>query len=246
MLIAVGQYSVKLIVVFMSLLLVSCSWFGAKKNATDNTQKFLEDAKKARQSGPLEGDVCVIDGMEYVYGRNVKYMTTPVEPVYVWARRDQYTPSLMDTLPGRVGSPTRSKELSKLEERLARLEEAMEGGGAHLVRPPQPVKDAAGKTWILYFRNDDGVKWYLAEGEVSQQPPGEVIELRRKRVFPSWALQKEIVTLDELDCREAQYRTRELRVTSWDGASQTSGKITPWAHIFSNSPEQYLMDTECK
>jgi hypothetical protein len=246
MLTALRPFIMNLVVIFMSLLLVSCSWFGTKKDATDTTQKFLEDAKKARQSGPLEGDVCVIDGVEYVYGRNVKYMNTPVEPVYVWVRRDQYTPSLIDTLPGRVGTPTRNKELSKLEERLAKLEREMEGGGAHLVHPPQPVKDAAGRTWVLYFRNDDGARWYLGQSELSQQSPGDVIALRRKRVFPSWALQQEIVTLDELDCREAQYRTRELRVTYWDGASQTSGKITPWAHIFSNSPEQYLMDTECK
>ncbi len=235
-----------LMVIFMSLLLVSCSWFGGKKKDIDYTQQYLEDAKKARETGPLEGDVRVIDGMEYIYGKNVKYMNNPVEPVYVWVRRDYYSPSLIDTLPGRVGSPTRTEQLSKLEDRLAKLEEQLEGGGAHLVHPPQPVKDATGKTWMLYFRNDDGVTWYLHERELRQQPRGNVIELRRKRVFPSWAFQKEIVTLDELDCREAEYRTRELQVTYWDGASQTSTAITPWAHIFSNSPEQYLMDTKCK
>jgi len=51
--------------------------------------------------------------------------------------------------------------------------------------------------------------------------------LWRKRTFPTWAFQKEIVTLDELNCRQARYRTRELRVTNWDGSSQTSDKVTP-------------------
>jgi len=68
----------------------------------------------------------------------------------------------------------------------------------------------------------------------------------RKRVFPSWAFQKEIVTLDDLDCREARYRTREVRVAHWDGAAQTSDEITAWANIYSSSPEEYLMDEYCK
>jgi hypothetical protein len=68
----------------------------------------------------------------------------------------------------------------------------------------------------------------------------------RKRVFPSWAFQKEIVTLDELNCQEARYRTRELRVTYGDGKTQTSDKVTPWANVFSSSPEEYLMNEYCK
>ena len=236
-----------LIVIFVVLFLVSCSHSPAtKKNAFDESQKYLEDAKKARESGPLEGDVRVIDGVEYVYGRNVKYMSTPGEPLYVWVRRDLFTPSMGGTFPVRAGSPTKAKELTELKERLAKLERTMRGESTpQTASPEQPFKDATGRTWTRYFGNDDGLEWSLDEG-APLQPSRDVIQMWRRRVFPSWAFQKEIVTLDELDCRQARYRTRELRVAHWDGATQTSDKITPWANVFSSSPEEYLMDEYCK
>jgi hypothetical protein len=238
---------IKLLMIFFCLLLISCSSSAKKdKNAIPESQKYAEAAQKARESGPLEGDVCVINGVEYVYGRNVKYMTTPAEPLYVWAPRNFYTPSFIDMLPGRVGRPTKTtKELTELEERLAKLEQAVRGGSApQKAHPEQPVTDATGRTWTRYFRNDDGVEWYLDEGAL--QPSRSIVQMWRKRVFPRWALQREIVTLDEINCREARYRTRELRVTRWDGTSQTSDKVTPWANVFSSSPEEYLMNEHCK
>ena len=237
----------KLIVILSSIFLISCSSAAVKeKNAIPESQKYAEAAQKARKAGPLEGDVSVINGVEYVYGRNVKYMNSPIEPVHIWAPRYLYTPSFIDTFPGRVGYPTKTtKETAELEERLARLEQAVRGGSApQMARPEQPVKDATGRTWTRYFRNDDGVEWYLDEGAL--QPSRSVVQMWRKRVFPSWALQKEIVTLDEINCREARYRTRELRVTRWDGTSQTSDSVTPWANAFSGSPEEYLMSEYCK
>jgi hypothetical protein len=182
-----------------------------------------------------------------VYGKNVKYMNTPAEPVYIWVRRDLYTPSMGDLFSSRVGTSTieQDKLQNELNERLAKLERRMRGESEpQTARPSQPVKDAAGRTWTRYLRNDDGVEWFLDEG-----PPLEAshwaIQLWRKRVFPSWAFQKEIVTLDELNCREARYRTRELRVTYWDGKTQTSDKVTPWANVFTESPEEYLMNGYC-
>ncbi len=236
---------VKLIVILLSLLLISCSSSAKKKGQVDEAQAYAEAAQKARQSGPLEGDVRVIDGLEYVYGKNVKYMTTPDEPLYVWVRRDLYSPSLIDTMPARAGRPIDAKEQSELEERLAKLERAIRGESASRApAPQQAVKDATGRTWTPYFRNDDGVEWFLDESAL--QPSGGVIQIWRMRVFPRWAFQKEIVTLDDLDCREARYRTRELRVTPWDGPPQTSDRITLWANVFSSSPEEYLMNQYCK
>ena len=65
-------------------------------------------------------------------------------------------------------------------------------------------------------------------------------------MFPEWAKQKEIVTLDEFNCRQTQYRTHQLKVTRWDGKTQTSDKVTPWAKIYSASPEEYLLGEYCK
>jgi hypothetical protein len=241
------QGMLTLSIVFFCLLLISCGSTAKKEqNTMSESERDLLDAQKARKTGPMEGDVRVVDGVEYVYGKNPRYMTNPGEPVSVWAPRYLYTPSFVDTFPGRVGYPTKpTKEAAELQERLARLERAIRGGSApETARPGQPVKDASGRTWTQYFRNDDGVEWFLDEGSLKLS--GSVIELWRKTVFPRWAFQNEIVTLDEINCRQQRYRTRELRVTLWDGKTQTSDKVTPWANIYSASPEEYLMGEHCK
>jgi len=231
-----------LTILFLTFSLLCCST--AKKS--ESPEQLMLDATDARKTGPLPGDVRVINGVEWVYGRNVKYMDSAAQPLYVWLPREYYTPSTSDTMPGRVGYPTKkTKETLALEERLAKLEAQMRGAPPPKTpQPDQPVKDATGKTWTRYFRNDDGVEWFMEEGKPGVS--GNTMTLWRKRTFPTWAFQKEIVTLDELNCRQARYRTRELRVTNWDGSSQTSDKVTPWAPVFSNSPEDYLMKEWCK
>lgn len=233
-----------LVMLFLSVSLVACG--SPFKKPPETPEQALAEAVEARKTGPLPGDVRVIDGTEWVYGRNVKYMSGPAEPLYVWMPRELYTPSLTDTMPGRVGYPVkRDKEMIELEERLARLEAKIRGTPpTKTVSPDQPIKDATGKTWVRYFRNDDGVEWFMEEGTPTAS--GGIITLWRKRVFPKWAFQKEIVTLDEINCRQQRYRTRELRVTNWDGSSQTSDKVTGWTNIYSNSPEEYLMGEFCK
>ena len=194
---------------------------------------------------PLEGDVRVIDGREYVYGKNIKYGDTAFGPFYLWVPREIYTPSLIDTLPGRIGYPVAgNQELSDIEERVSRLEQA-EGRASppKKKRPDEPVRGADGRTWTIYFRNDDGVEWFLDEGTLKRTRDG--IEIWRRRTFPHWAFQKEIVTLDALNCSEERYRALELRVTGWDGSSQRTDKASPWANVYSNSPEHYLMKVYC-
>jgi hypothetical protein len=136
--------------------------------------------------------------------------------------------------------------MKDLQERLAKLERAIRGtdAGEKTPAPVQSIKDATGKTWTLYFKNDDGLQWFIDEKAVKPSPA--LIQLWRKRIFPRWAFQKEITTFDEIDCREARYRTRELSVTSWDGATQAYDKVTSWANVFSSSPEEYLMNEYCK
>jgi hypothetical protein len=234
-----------LITLLLCFSLFCCSSPFKKPPAT-REEALAEAAEDRKKDGPQPGDVRVINGMEWVYGRNVKYMNTMYEPLFVWLPREVYTPSTSDTMPGRVGYPIKkTKETMALEERLAKLEAQVRGTPPPKApAPEQPIKDASGKAWIRYFRNDDGVDWFVEEGTPAVS--GNTITLWRKRTFPAWAFQKELVTLDDINCRQVQYRTRELRVVNQDGTSQTFDKVTPWAKVFASSPEDYLMGEFCK
>ena len=76
------------------------------------------------------GDIKVIDGIEYIYTRNRKYMLTPYEPPYVWVRKDQYKPGIGEALSFSVGgSGPSKKERDDLEKRIAKLEEELKKKG---------------------------------------------------------------------------------------------------------------------
>jgi hypothetical protein len=103
--------------------------------------------------------------------------------------------------------------------------------------------DNSGRKWTSYAR-DDGTEYFYDKDAIAQPSKG-LLHIWRKREFPSRAAQKEIVTLDEIDCAKAEYRTLQLRVTYWDGRTQVSDKATRWAKIFENSAEEYLLDEHC-
>jgi hypothetical protein len=104
--------------------------------------------------------------------------------------------------------------------------------------------EGAGRKWIGYMRDDDGTEYFYDRDALIQSSTG-FIQMWRKREFPSGAAQKEIVTLDEIDCRKGRYRTLELRVTYWDSRKGTSDKATGWTEIYQDSTEEYLMDEHC-
>ena len=120
---------------------------------------------------------------------------------------------------------------------------------AHLILGVSAFYSAAAeeseRTWTSYMRGRDGTEYFYDKGAVIETPQG-YLQVWRKRVFPSGAAQKEIVTFDQLACdfRE-EYRTLRLSVTYWDGTTKTYDKWSPWAHIRTNSPEQYLVDQHC-
>jgi hypothetical protein len=120
---------------------------------------------------------------------------------------------------------------------------------AHLILGVSAFYSAAAeeseRTWTSYMRGRDGTEYFYDKGAVIETPQG-YLQVWRKRVFPSGAAQKEIVTFDQLACdfRE-EYRTLRLSVTYWDGTTKTYDKWSPWAHIYTNSPEQYLVDQHC-
>ncbi len=91
----------KIILMLLVLSLASCSYlpFGKKKEEDPSKTANKSDTATAKKSSrgdaeevkePQMGDIKVIDGIEYIYTRNRKYMLTPYEPPYVWVRKDQY------------------------------------------------------------------------------------------------------------------------------------------------------------
>jgi hypothetical protein len=236
----------KLIIILATLFLVSCSHTSSMQNkGTADSQKKPGTAQKARGAEPQPGDIRVIDGVEYIYGKNVRYMVTPGEPLYVWVRRDQYTPGSSDS----TGRPT--KELKGLEERIAKLEAELNRGGAPQPASPAqsvsepPTSDETGRKWTSYWKNDKGIESFC-DLDSLMQPHKGFIQMWKKRVFPSGSAQKEIATRDEINCREAQWRTLELRVTYWDGTTRATDQAVSWGNVYTNSPEEYLMDQHCK
>ena len=112
---------------------------------------------------------------------------------------------------------------------------------------PEPSSDASedGRKWTKYNTDEDDVKHFYDENAVVRSS-GNIIQIWRKREFPSGAAQRRIVTLEEIDCGKAEYRTVELRVTYSDGTTGRSDKPTRWAKIFENSHEAYFMREHCK
>jgi len=102
-----------------------------------------------------------------------------------------------------------------------------------------------GRRWTKYMTDEDDTKHFYDEGAIIQSS-NNIIRMWRKREFPPGAAQKEIVTLDEIDCRKTRYRTLELRVTYWDGTTGRSDNATQWVKIYKNSSEAYLMGEHCK
>lgn len=145
----------KYIVLFLVLGLASCSWmpFVGKKSDKDAAQKKSDAATKTadKQKGekveevaPKPGDIKVIDGVEYIYARNKKYMLTPYEPENVWIRKDLYSPGVFDSLfAGRSADP---KEQKEIEARIAKLEEELKKKGIQpqMAYPAQVVNMPSG------------------------------------------------------------------------------------------------------
>ena len=134
----------------MVLFLASCSmWpFGSKKTQEGETKKTTAGTKQKQtakaeavqpKGEPKPGDINDVDGIEYIYAKNRRYMSTPYEPEYIWIRKDQYSPGLFDSLRSRSPAPT--KEEKEMEARIAKLEEDLKKRGVQpqMAYPPQMV-----------------------------------------------------------------------------------------------------------
>jgi hypothetical protein len=119
----------------------------------------------------------------------------------------------------------------------------------HLIVCASALYSSAGeepeRKWTSYMRGRDGTE-YFYDKDALIKTPQRTFQVWRKRVFAPGSAQKEIVTFDQIDCREAEYRSLQLSVTYWDGRVKTFDKQGPWAHVYSNSPEEYLLEEHCK
>ncbi len=104
------------------LSIVTCCALPARQEGSAGPGKAGSEAN-ARDRKPQYGDLKTVDGVEYIYGKNVRWPTLPGEPEYVWVRKDQYASrafdSLMDALSERSDD---KKEIEELTGRIERLE----------------------------------------------------------------------------------------------------------------------------
>ena len=101
------------------------------------------------------------------------------------------------------------------------------------------------RTWTKYATDSKEVEYYFDKDAVAR-PDTDILHVWRKRVFPQRSPMKEILALDEFNCRLQQYRALELHVTGRDGSIQVTKRVGPWATIWVNSPEEYFLDKTCK
>jgi hypothetical protein len=140
-----GVIAPLLVLLFLVFSVASCTNPFAKKAEAPKAPKepvktTTTDAKTGRTLERIDeaqaqpGDIKVIDGVEYIYARNKRYMSTPDEPEYAWIRKDLYTPGLGEALLS-IGK----KEREEMEKRIAKLEADLKKKGlsAQVAYPPQ-------------------------------------------------------------------------------------------------------------
>lgn len=107
-----------------------------------------------------------------------------------------------------------------------------------------PVAGDSGRKWNKYMTDEEDVRYFCDEGAIAKSKG--MVQIWTKREFPSGASQRAIVTLEEIDCSKARYRTLELHVTYSDGTTGRSNEATRWAKIHENSNEEFLLHENCK
>jgi len=118
-------------------------------------------------------------------------------------------------------------------------------------QPPRTV-DSSGiewkeRKWEIYAKDRGGTQYYF-ERESLSYPAKNRIYVWKKRIFPGKSSsQKEIVSYDEIDCRDEKYRSLELQGVNWDDSTTIIYKRpTPWTPIFTDTADEYFLDTFCR
>jgi len=105
----------------MAVLLLSivtcCALPPRQENSADPGKAHADAGARVRL--PQPGDLKTVEGVEYIYGKNVRWPTMPGEPEYVWVRKDQYGSRAFDSLRDALAD---KKEMEELTGRIERLE----------------------------------------------------------------------------------------------------------------------------
>jgi hypothetical protein len=133
-----------LVIVLLVCLLASCSHIPFIGKKTDQAPAKTEKGEAVEDNQPKPGDIKMVNGVEYIYAKNRKFMAMPYEPEYIWVRKDEYSPGLFDTLTDKLGSGTANKQQNQeLQQRMAKLEEEVKNKNAQ-PQTPQVVYAAPG------------------------------------------------------------------------------------------------------
>jgi len=131
----------KLLILLLVLSLASCSVPFSKKKPEQTSAKANSGKGEVVDSclQPKPGDIKLVEGVEYIYARNVRFTNFDTEPEYIWYRKDQYSPGILDRLKTGVSGADK-KERAELEKRIAKLEGDLKPkGGAPQGQPVQVV-----------------------------------------------------------------------------------------------------------
>jgi hypothetical protein len=112
-----------LLIILLVCVLASCSSLNpfSKKTPPADTAATGK-GEKVEDNRPKPGDIKMVDGVEYIYAKNIRFAQAAYEPEYVWVRKDQYTPSLFDRIAGKGNEGMNKQEREELDKRMAKLE----------------------------------------------------------------------------------------------------------------------------
>ena len=136
-------------------------------------------------------------------------------------------------------SLTRSGK-AKRDAQLAKQTEAQKGVQAEQEGPS--VKE---RKWEIYASDRHMVDYYVDKESVTF-PSRTLVRAWRKRVFPPKSPQKEILTLDEVDCNNARYRTLETQGVYWNGTTTAFKVISQWTTVYEGTPDEAFFLDRCK
>jgi hypothetical protein len=102
------------------------------------------------------------------------------------------------------------------------------------------------KEWKEHARVKLGIQYYYEKDSI-EYPSRGMMKIWRKRVLPARMSDKEIISLDQFDCKEQKYRSVFIQVVRKNDMVDTFKKPSEdWNQIFPDSPEEYFLDIYCK